>query len=225
MSTLQNKTLEELKSLKIERWNKACEEDKISKLKTIARHLGASITANHGSTYVYQNNEFSIYVDDYGGLMWVSYANGTLVSTQEHLYCPGKWEELINVLFPVAEEIRTAKIEERKAAEKKELLNNMEPALSMEFTAAPPKIFSYYEGEEKADLVAVQIPQNVPWDRTPATYHRLSRKDAALFGRILANVMQCTIRITYPKTAHADLGRQNGSYFSPQMFNFERSNK
>jgi hypothetical protein len=76
-------------------------------------------------------------------------------------------------------------------------------------------INKYFSDGQNTELVAMQIATNDPWDQTAATYHRLPRTMAGMFAQFLSNSANTQIRMTFPKHEHEDLGRCNGSYFSP----------
>lgn len=76
-------------------------------------------------------------------------------------------------------------------------------------------INQYFSQGRETILVALQIANNTSWDETPATYHKFPEAMAGMYAQFLSNSVNTQVRMTFPKHERQDLGRCNGSYFSP----------
>lgn len=127
MKELKDMTVAESEAYKAELYKVNSENGNINKLYTICRMLGVDVAHNWGPKYIYKEGPIEIYVDDYGNYMTLKIAGKERVSTHacDKLYSPGDWEEIIDRLYPAAQDKLNAQIANQNDKRKDDLLNQL----------------------------------------------------------------------------------------------------
>lgn len=126
MKELKDMTSTELATYKASLYILNTDNGNIKKLAQICRLLGSRLNHSYGPKFRFTEGNIEIYVDDYGGYMTVHVGGKLRVSTHnERLYAIGEWEEIIDRLWPKAEELENQKDCSIEQTRKQDLLDQL----------------------------------------------------------------------------------------------------